>query len=40
VYATSEMLIELDGRHNDEILAELGYPPEQIADLGAAGAIR
>ena len=28
------------GQHNDEILAELGYPPEQIADLRAAGAIR
>jgi crotonobetainyl-CoA:carnitine CoA-transferase CaiB-like acyl-CoA transferase len=28
------------GRHNREILAELGYTPEQIAQLEAAGALR
>jgi formyl-CoA transferase len=28
------------GEHNDEILAELGYPPEKIEDLRASGAIR
>ena len=28
------------GEHNDEILAELGYPPEKIEDLRAAGAVR
>ncbi|MFD5538473.1 CaiB/BaiF CoA transferase family protein, partial [Streptomyces sp. NPDC127079] len=30
----------LIGQHTDEVLAEAGYTPEQIADLHAAGAVR
>jgi len=27
------------GEHTDEILAEIGYPPERVASLRAAGAV-